>query len=61
VSAVLPVLALVAGLACPAHMLWRMRRGRAAGCMWSRHPVDDVSARHARLADELARLSSDRG
>jgi len=35
----LVLLTVGAGLACPAHMLWRMRRGKPAACSSSRHSL----------------------
>lgn len=51
----LSIVALAVGLACPAHMLWNMRRGKRGCCAPA---VDDAAAlreRQARLAEDLAR------
>jgi hypothetical protein len=61
VTTVLAAAPLAAALACPAHMLWRMRRGREHGCLPSRRPTDRLADRQARLAQELERLANDRG
>jgi hypothetical protein len=61
VTAVLAAIAVVAALACPAHMLWRMRRGRERGCLPPRRPAEQLADRQARLAHELDRLANHRG
>jgi hypothetical protein len=61
VSAALAVTVAAVALACPAHMLWRMRRGRHAGCMPARVTADEVSQRQTRLAEQVERLSGGRG
>ena len=55
----LAIVALGAGLACPAHMLWRVRRGRRSGCAPAAHATG-LQERQARLAQELARLAAAR-
>ncbi len=49
--------AVVAALACPVHMCWRMRRGAAGGCLPSSARGDDATAvaeRQAVLSEHLA-------
>lgn len=58
-SAVL-VIAVGAGLACPLHMLWHMRRGRKAktnGCCGDhgQQPAEDLRGRWELVGRELAR------
>lgn len=59
-STVLAVIALGAALACPAHLLWRTRRGQGGGCMPSRQPIEELSERQTRLADDLVRVTASR-
>jgi hypothetical protein len=59
-SIVLASAAALAALACPAHMLWRLRRGHGAGCLPGRIAESDVQQRQRRLARDLARLGGDR-
>jgi hypothetical protein len=60
VTIVAAAVALAAALACPAHMLWRMRRGHEPGCLPLRRPIEQLADRQARLARELARLANAR-
>jgi len=55
-STVLAVGVLVAALACPAHMLWRMRGGRRAACgvPAGRDELGELRARHQALGERLA-------
>ncbi len=57
----LAALVLVAALTCPAHMLWRMRRGKPARCPPTGGGADDVRARLARLGEDVARTDAERG
>ncbi len=57
----LALLALLVVLACPAHMLWRMRRGQAAGCLPAPDGAEDVRARQVQLAEQVARVRAERG
>jgi hypothetical protein len=59
-TAVLTFMAVVVALACPAHMLWRTRRGHGAACAPSRRRVEELGDRQARLAEDVARLARDR-
>jgi len=56
----LAIVALGAGLACPVHMLWRMRRGRRGCCEPVAAHATGLQARQARLAQDLARLAATR-
>jgi hypothetical protein len=55
------VVAVAAALACPAHMLWRMRRGRGASCAPSRESADSGSELRARQRALAARIEQLRG
>ena len=57
----LAALVLVAALTCPAHMLWRMWRGKSAGCIPTGGGAGDVRARLARLRKDVARAGAERG
>jgi hypothetical protein len=61
VTTLLAALVLVTVLACPAHMLWRMRRGQSAGCLPSSEEADSLHARQAQLARQVARARAERG
>ncbi len=56
-STVLLAVAVIAGLACPAHMCWRMRRGQHAACCPPRHAEPDVQALRQRQRDLQARIA----
>lgn len=60
-TTLLVAVVLVAVLACPAHMLWRMRHGKSASCLPSSREGDDVRARQAQLARQVARARAERG
>jgi len=60
VTTAFAVLVLVAVAACPAHMLWRMRRGESGGCLPARRRGEDVTVRQARLAERVARVREER-
>jgi hypothetical protein len=60
VTTVLAAVGVAAALACPAHMLWRMRRGHEPGCLPARRPTEQLADRQARLARELDRLANAR-
>jgi hypothetical protein len=47
----------VAALACPAHMLWQMRRGRRASCMPAQPQENSVEALRRRQRDLEARIA----
>jgi hypothetical protein len=51
--------AVLAALACPLHMLWRIRRGQRAACVHlPRGPeVEALRRRHEALADRLERTA----
>ena len=57
----LAALVLVAALTCPAHMLWRMRRGKSARCLPTAGGADDMRARLARLGEDVGRAEAKRG
>ena len=60
-SAVLLAVAVLAGLACPAHMLWRARRGRHSGCITAPADTDEasmVATRQRSLAEQVASLNA---
>jgi hypothetical protein len=61
VTTVLAAVVLVAVLTCPAHMLWRVRRGRSASCVPGLGAADEVRRRQARLAEQVARVGAERG
>jgi len=61
VTTAFAALVLVAALACPAHMLWRMRRGKSAGCTPTGGAADEVRARLSRLGEDVARAGAERG
>jgi hypothetical protein len=61
VTTALAAVAAAAALACPAHMLWRMRRGHERGCLPSRRRTEQLADRQARMAHELDRLANHRG
>jgi hypothetical protein len=61
VTTVFVALVVVAVLACPAHMLWSLRRGKSAGCLAGRHGAEDLAARQARLAQRVAQVRRVRG
>ena len=60
-EAVILGVAVLAGLACPVHMWWSHRRGKAASCcppMSERTtPVEDAESLRARRAEIEARLA----
>ncbi len=62
-TALVVVVVVAAGLACPVHMWWRMRRGqRAACCLPAECAEDDVGAvqrRQEALRAQLAALVGD--
>lgn len=60
-TTVLAAVVLVAVLACPAHMLWRMRRGKSPSCAPDLSAVDELGRRQARLAEQVARMGAERG
>lgn len=60
-TTVLVAAVLVAVLACPAHMLWRMRRGQSVGCLPSSEEADGVHARQTELARQVGRARAERG
>lgn len=60
-SIVLAGVAVGAALACPAHMLWRMRRGKPGRCLPMHPRADAVAKRQAHLAKDLARVAARRG
>jgi hypothetical protein len=60
VTTIVLAVAVAVALACPAHMLWRMRRGRQASCMPPRDDANAISRRQARLAEEVDRLTAGR-
>lgn len=50
--------AVLAALACPLHVLWRMRQGGRAGCLPpAREEFEALDRRQRALADELARTA----
>lgn len=55
------VAAIVAGLACPLHMLWQRRRGRAAACVGEHAGSDSLAERQRRLAAGVEELSRSGG
>lgn len=57
----LAALVVVIALACPAHMLWRMRRGRPASCLPVPRAADELRRRQAELAERIARTGAERG
>jgi hypothetical protein len=64
VSTALLALAVVAGLACPAHMWWRMRRGERAACCPPGGEESDalaVQRREQALRAQLANLDREEG
>jgi hypothetical protein len=56
-SAVVFAVAAGAAVACPAHMLWQMRRGRRAMCGPAPSQHDDVAAVRRRQGDLDARIA----
>ncbi len=60
-STVLALAVTAAALACPLHMLWRLRRGQRGACVPPGRRVDELADCQAQLADDVARLARDRG
>jgi hypothetical protein len=61
VTTAIAVAAIAAGLACPLHMLWQRRRGRAASCIGSPAGSDALAERQRRLATRVEELSRSGG
>jgi hypothetical protein len=61
VTTALVVVAAVLALACPAHMLWRMRRGRSPGCVPGGDAAESLQRRQAELTERVARAREQRG
>ncbi|MDP9260090.1 MAG: hypothetical protein M3Q31_26540 [Actinomycetota bacterium] len=60
-TTVIAAFVFVVVLACPAHMLWQMGRGKSASCAPGRSAVDEVGQRQAQLAEQVARMAAERG
>jgi hypothetical protein len=58
VSTALLAVAVAAGLACPAHMAWQMRRGRRAPCCPAPRREDDAAELHRRQQALRANLDA---
>jgi len=57
-STVLPAIVVIAGLACPIHMLWQMRHGKR-GCISARggdRRANDIRERQRALDRQLVAL-----
>ena len=55
---VFEVAAVALALACAGHMLWRMRRGKRAGCLPAgRHPASELADRQRALAEGIEALA----